>query len=84
MHDLTSLNVGMWLWLVASIAVLVALVVLVAVLWIRDRRPPRTALGWTVAWVLLHLTPVIGSVCILAMLYVSMRGFIDRCRPTTS
>jgi hypothetical protein len=73
MTRFVSPNAGIWAWLIASIAISVALVIVVAVLWIRDRRPPKLALQWLGAWVLLHVSPIIGIVCVSWVLYASLR-----------
>src|SRR5579859_5160451 len=68
MTNLISPDGGLWVWLVASIAIFALLAVLVVVLWIRDRRPPKMALGWLGTWVLLHAVPLLGVLCLLSIL----------------
>ena len=81
MSRLLQPNIGLWLWLGASIAIFAILTVWVAVLWIRDRRAPKMALGWLGAWVLLHIAPPFGLIVLLVVLYRSMRGFVARHSP---
>lgn len=77
MTHLVSPDAGVWAWLVVSVAIFAILAVLTAVLWIRDRRPPRLALAWLGAWVLLHVVPLVGILCLLSVLTVSLRTSVD-------
>jgi hypothetical protein len=78
-----SPDAGLWVWLVASIAIFAILTILVAVLWIRDRRPPRMALGWLGTLLLLRAIPIVGILCLLEILYLSLRAFVSCYTPRT-
>jgi hypothetical protein len=74
---------GVWVWLVASIAIFVVVTILVVVLWTRDRRAPRMALGWLGTLLLLRAIPIVGILCLLEILYLSLRAFVSRHTPRT-
>jgi len=76
MTHLVLPDAGVWVWLVVSMATFAILAILSAMFWIRDRRPPRLILGWLGAWVLLHVVPLIGILCMLDVLYLSARSFV--------
>lgn len=75
---LISPDAGLWVSLFASIAIFATMTILVAVLWIRDRQPPRMALGWLGTLLLLRAIPIVGILCLLEILYLSLRAFVSR------